>query len=57
MIEEGNTSIAGTGCEGLSGTLVPLEQFSYNNELMGCLIQRNLQRTNFSGVSVSKSND
>lgn len=56
MIEEGNSSIDGTGCEELSGSLVPLEQFSYDNELMGCLIQRNLQRTNFSGVSVSKLN-
>ena len=53
MIEEGNTSINGTGCEGLPGSLVPLEHFSYDNELVGCLIQRNLQQTNFSGVSVS----
>ena len=56
MIDEGNTSINGTGCEGLPGLLVPLEEFSYDNELMGCLIQRNLQWTNFSGVSVSKLN-
>lgn len=45
--------INGTGCDTVPGSLVSLEQFSYRNEKMGCLIQWNLQRTNFSGVSVS----
>ena len=53
MVEAGNSSIAGTGCENATGSLVPLEEFSYSNEKMGCLIQWNLQQTNFSGVSVS----
>lgn len=53
-VESGD--INGTGCEGVPGSLVPLEEFSYANEMMGCLIQWNLQRTNFSGVSVSCSN-
>ena len=53
MVEAGNTSIEGTGCENATGSLVPLENFTYKNEKMGCLIQWNLQRTNFSGVSVS----
>lgn len=48
-----NGDINGTGCEDAPGSLVPLEQFSYHNERMGCLIQWNLQQTNFSGVSVS----
>ena len=43
------------GCSNVSGSLVPLEEFDYSNEKMGCLIQWNLQQTNFSGVSVSYS--
>lgn len=50
-VESGD--ISGTGCDEVPGLLVPLEDFSYRNEKMGCLIQWNLQRTNFSGVSVS----
>ena len=53
MVDIGNSSINGTGCENAAGSLVPLEEFSYSNEKMGCLMQWNLQRTNFSGVSVS----
>ena len=53
MVEEGNSSVIGTGCENVAGWLAPLEEFSYNNEKMGCLIQWNIQQTNFSGVSVS----
>ena len=53
MVEEGSSSVIGTGCENATGWLAPLEEFSYNNEKMGCLIQWNLQQTNFSGVSVS----
>ena len=53
MVKAGNSSIVGTGCENATGSLVPLEEFSYDNEKMGCLIQWNLQQTNFSGVSVS----
>ena len=49
-VESGD--INGTGCEGVRGSLVPLEEFSYSNEKMGCVIQWNLQQTNFSGVSV-----
>jgi hypothetical protein len=53
MVDMGNSSVIRTGCENATGSLVPLEEFSYDNEKMGCLIQWNLQRTNFSGVSVS----
>lgn len=48
-----NDDIAGTGCETLPGELVPLEEFTYNNSKMGCLITWNLRRLTFSGVSVS----
>ena len=51
MVKSGD--INGTGCENITGALVPLEQFQYSNEKMGCLIQYNIQITNFSGVSVS----
>ena len=53
MVDIGNSSVIGTGCENATGSLVPLEAFSYSNEKMGCLMQWNIQRTNFSGVSVS----
>ena len=50
MVESGD--ISETGCENISGSLVPLEEFNYTNEKMGCLIQWNLQETNFLGGSV-----
>ena len=50
--------IAETGCdlEDYSGNLLPLENFTYNNKKMGCLIAWNLRKTNFTGVSVNKNN-
>ena len=44
-----------TGCaveSGIHWELVPLENFTNDNELMGCVIRWNLQRTDFVGVSV-----
>ena len=32
--------------------LVPLEDFTYANSFMGCVIQSNLAQTDFMGVSV-----
>ena len=55
MVAAGNFSIAEAGCENSTGSLVPLEEFLYSNEMMGCLMQWNIQQTNFSGVSVSVS--
>ena len=49
-----NGHINGTGCEDVSGSLVPLERFNYSNAKMGCLIQWNIQRTNIYGVTVRK---
>ena len=51
MVDE--SDISGTGCEMMNGSLVPLHEFDYSNALMGCLVQWNLQTTNFSGVSVT----
>ena len=52
MIKSGG--IDGTGCEGVPGSLVPLEEFSYSNGRVGCLIQWNIQQTNFLGLTVSE---
>lgn len=52
MIKSG-ADINGTGCEDYPGSLVPLEMFDYPNKKLGCLIQWNIQRTNFSGLTVS----
>ena len=49
-----NADINETSCENVPGSLVPLEQFTYANERMGCLIQWNIQKLSFLGVSVSQ---
>ena len=54
MIDDGD--IIGTGCENKSGSLTPLENFDYSNKKIGCLIQWNIQKTNFSGLTVSYIN-
>ncbi len=47
-----------TQCEGfdeetgIEWVLVPLENFTYSNQLIGCVIRWNLERTDFVGVSV-----
>ena len=50
-----SSDISQTDCEGVPGETVPLEQFNYTNEKIGCLVQWNLQQTNFNGVSVSST--
>ena len=52
MIDSGS-NITETGCHKFPGYLTPLENFTYTNEMMGCLIRWNLQNTNFSGLTVS----
>ena len=42
-----------TVCQNASGSLVPLHNFTYTNEMMRCLIHWNLQETNFSGLTVN----
>lgn len=49
MIHRGNITI----CQNVPGRVVPLEQFTYDNKKIGCLIQWNLQKTDFSGLTVS----
>ena len=44
-----------SGCEGLPGDLVPLEQFDYTNEKMGCLLRQGFAEVNFFGITVSCS--
>ena len=52
MIDRGD-DINGTGCDRVSGSLVPLEEFDYSNKKLGCLIQWNIQQTDFYGLTVS----
>ncbi len=48
------TQCGGTDEEtGVEWEVVSLENFTYSNQLMGCIIRWNLERTNFVGVSVS----
>jgi hypothetical protein len=36
-----------------SSKLVPYENFTYSNNLLGCILAENLKTTNFTGTSVS----
>ena len=47
MINTNDTLDCGT-------TPLPLEDFTYNNSTTACLIRRNLESTNFMGLSVSR---
>lgn len=40
-------------CYGLPGEIVPLEQFDYNNQKMGCIFRQSMEKVEFSGVTVS----
>ena len=42
-----------SGCEGLEGRLVPLENFTYLNDRMGCVLRRSFQQVSFLGITVS----
>ena len=48
-IAQGNDS----GCEGLPGDLVPLEDFDYTNERLGCIMKQSMRNVNFAGLTVS----
>ena len=41
-----------SGCSHLPGELVPLDQFDYANELMGCLMRNSYYNIDFSGITV-----
>ena len=51
-----DSGITETDCQDLPGQLTSMENFTYANEMMGCLIQWNLQNSNFSGLTVSSIN-
>ena len=42
------------GCVGLEGDLVPLENFTYHNKKMGCILKESIAETEFKGVTVSE---
>ena len=42
-----------TGCEGLAGSIVPLEKFTYTNRKMGCILHQGLSEVHFTGITVS----
>ena len=48
-VAQGNES----GCEELFGDLVPLEEFNYTNEKMGCILRKSINEVQFDGLSVS----
>ena len=50
-----DNNIIDTNCSGLPGELVPLEQFDYSNQLMGCVLQDSIQKVQFLGLSVSRN--
>ena len=43
-----------SGCGHLPGELVPLENFTYKNEMMGCVLFNSFHQVNFSGITVSQ---
>ena len=43
-----------TGCDQQPGKLVPLENFDYDNEKMGCVLQKSFSQVSFRGVTVSQ---
>ena len=42
------------GCDHLPGKLVPLENFDYHNELMGCVLKKSFHQVNFTGITVGQ---
>ena len=43
------------GCESSPGSLVPLEEFDYSNDKMGCLLAKSFSEVNFMGITVSNT--
>ncbi len=49
-----DNDISDTNCnDELQGALVPLEEFDYTNQLMGCVLLDSIQKVKFLGLSVS----
>ena len=43
-----------SGCEHFNGELVPLENFTYSNKKMGCILLKSYADAVFEGVTVRK---
>ena len=41
-----------SGCDDIPGDLVPLEDFDYFNDRMGCVLRDSFQAVNFNGITV-----
>ena len=41
-----------SGCDHLPGKQVPLEDFDYLNEQMGCVLRKSFHQVNFTGITV-----
>lgn len=41
-----------SGCEDFAGELVPLEDFYYLNDKMGCVLRKSFQQVSFRGITV-----
>lgn len=42
-----------TECDHLPGELVPLENFDYLNDRMGCVLRKSFQEVSFCGITAS----
>ena len=42
-------------CSHMPGIVVPLEQFDYHNDKMGCLLRRSIAQVSFTGVTVRET--
>ena len=42
-----------SGCGHLPGELIPLEEFDYQNQMMGCVLQKSIAEVDFTGITVS----
>lgn len=52
-IQIGDINVTHPECENVTGSLTSLENFTYSNAKMACILQENLHRTIFKGVTVS----
>lgn len=41
-----------SGCEDMNGEMLPLENFTYSNEKMGCILLQSYAEAVFEGVTV-----
>lgn len=42
-----------SGCVNVTGEIVPLEEFDYTNEMMGCILRESFAELEFQGITVS----